>query len=241
LISLRGERLMFDAMVERHYTDDGRGDGRVTLSAALALFPPMPGEAEPEPTLYELATSPAALLVMATRKEVKAYHDRLVENAEAAMRRPYRESESTLYELNKAELFSASDSLKYAWIAGGGYLAIARAQIAAERTLAMRDGVVVAMALELYHRREGRYPERLSDLLPAYLPAIPADRINGAPVHYKLVNGKPWIYSVGYDGDDDRGWAALDRGRENPNAAAVGVRPARGEMPDGDWVLFPQQ
>ena len=68
-----------------------------------------------------------------------------------------------------------------------------------------RDGIVAGIALELYRRQHGEYPQTLDVLVPQYLPQVPADRINGEAVKYRLVNGKPLIYSVGADHDDDGG------------------------------------
>ena len=76
-------------------------------------------------------------------------------------------------------------------------------------------GVVVAIALEFYRRAHGRFPETLAQLTPTLLPHVPDDRITGDPVRYRLVNGRPLIYSLGPDGKDDGGHPA-DANRLTP-------------------------
>ena len=112
----------------------------------------------------------------------------------------------------------------------------------AERYLGDRDGLLVGIALEAYHRRHGRYPATLGELTPDLLPAVPADRITGDPVRYRLVDGEPIVYSVGADRVDDGGRPADNGGplavdplRVRTDAAASwGVSAA--DAPRGDWV-----
>src|SRR5688572_18422159 len=104
----------------------------------------------------------------------------------------------------------------------------------AEHRLGRRDGVVVGIALEAYRRETGRYPDNLNALVRRFLDEVPADRINGEAIRYRLANTKPLLYSVGGDRDDDGG-----RAPEFPNTAVNwGLSPGR-EIVDGDWILYP--
>ncbi len=79
-----------------------------------------------------------------------------------------------------------------------------------------------ACALERHRLAHGAYPETLAVLVPAYLPSIPKDVINGAPLHYsRNADGTFLLYSFGPDGDDDSGSRITD------DKAAI---------PDGDWA-----
>ena len=40
------------------------------------------------------------------------------------------------------------------------------------------------MALHLYKREHGAFPETLNALVPTYLPAVPKDYFDGAPIRY---------------------------------------------------------
>jgi hypothetical protein len=63
----------------------------------------------------------------------------------------------------------------------------------------------LAFALAAYRADQGKYPARLADLAPRYLPAIPGDLFAGKPLAYR-VEGKGYLlYSVGQDGKDDGG------------------------------------
>jgi hypothetical protein len=81
-----------------------------------------------------------------------------------------------------------------------------------------------ACALERHRLAHDAYPESLTQLVPAFLPAIPLDVINGDPLHYHLSpDGTFTLYSVGLDGDDDHGRRAPTNSA-NPLDA------------DGDWA-----
>jgi hypothetical protein len=108
-----------------------------------------------------------------------------------------------------------------------------RLQETAERYLGRRDGLVAGIALEVFRREHGKYPEDLNVLVPRLLPDVPADRITGSPVRYRLVDARPLVYSVGADRKDDGGRPTAKR----EAAANWDAKPV--PMPDGDWLLYP--
>ncbi len=69
------------------------------------------------------------------------------------------------------------------------------------------------------------YPSDLAALTPAYLAKLPADVIDGTPLHYqRTADGRYKLYSIGWNGRDDGGQLAwTDRGRHLDDKA-------------GDWV-----
>jgi hypothetical protein len=63
----------------------------------------------------------------------------------------------------------------------------------------------VSLALAAYRAEHGRWPDKLTELAPAYLPEIPADRLSGSPLVYRP-SGKGYrLYSVGVNKRDDGG------------------------------------
>lgn len=63
-----------------------------------------------------------------------------------------------------------------------------------------------AVALKRYQLRQGRYPERLDQLVPDFLSAVPIDPMVGQPLRYRLnANGTFTLYSVGDNGTDEAG------------------------------------
>ncbi len=66
--------------------------------------------------------------------------------------------------------------------------------------------LLTAIALERNRLRQGAYPSDLSALVPAYLPAVPLDPVDGHPLRYRLrPDGSFLLYSIGLDERDDGG------------------------------------
>ena len=260
LIDLAGERMFFYDLLQRLFTDDGLGDGRFTSEGfrALSLIQfqsgPVRGDGDALQALAIYAAGPVGLI--GSRREQLEQYDRLMDIAEAQLRRPAREADLSAVTTRLMEIRnSPMERTKYLPIlvmmpAAGGV----RGWV--DRLLGKRDGLTVAIALELHRRRKGSYPASLDELVPGLLPAIPADRITGGPIRYRLIDGKPVVYSVGVDRDDDGGRPALDPyGKPRDDAAAqwphldfarpagkaLNVGDAPADLPDGDWVLFPAQ
>lgn len=99
---------------------------------------------------------------------------------------------------------------------------------------AILRGMALFLAIKAYEKEHGVPPETLDQLVPDYLPAVPADPFGGAPFHYLRNNvpGVPpeaWaVYSVGTDLIDSRG-----------SARSVGS--PRGEMGNNDDLVWPSQ
>ncbi len=60
-----------------------------------------------------------------------------------------------------------------------------------------------ALALRAFELEKGRLPERLEELVSAYLPAVPEDPVTGGPLRWNPHTA--CLYSVGEDGRDDGG------------------------------------
>ncbi|HEV2947227.1 MAG TPA: hypothetical protein VGX70_07610 [Gemmataceae bacterium] len=72
----------------------------------------------------------------------------------------------------------------------------------------MRCGVA-GVAVERYRLANGRWPERLEDLVPAYLSKIPIDLFDGQPLRFRRLKDGVIIYTVGEDQEDDGGQRVL--------------------------------
>lgn len=63
-----------------------------------------------------------------------------------------------------------------------------------------------ALAIERYHlANHDQFPGTLQDLVPAYLPAVPADPFDGKPLRYNRLPKGYLIYSIGKDYVDNGG------------------------------------
>ncbi len=237
MITVDMERMAFQDRLQRSFTDDGSGNGRLTPEGVkyFAWVSP-PGRKN---AWIDKAFEPLASLVVPSRQTLETVYAGYTDRAATNLKLPMRD----------ADLRALKDEPN-TWGVLDGRRAIGpipdyrRVQATVERSLGRRDGLMVGIALEVFRREHGKYPENLSDLVPQLLPEIPADRITGEPVRFRIVNAQPLVYSVGADRKDDGGRPARARtSQENryvpeSQAAAVwGVTPD--SIPDGDWVLYP--
>jgi hypothetical protein len=72
-----------------------------------------------------------------------------------------------------------------------------------------------ALAVARHHAEKRTLPERLDDLVPEYLPAVPRDLFDDQPLRFKRLPRGYVVYSIGPDGVDDGGLE-----RTNANATA---------------------
>jgi hypothetical protein len=81
-----------------------------------------------------------------------------------------------------------------------------------DRAMMQRELTPLALALAEYQAEYGRYPEKLSDLVPKYLKEVPKDIFNNdAALHYAPQGDGYLLYSVGLNGKDDGGKGEDDR------------------------------
>lgn len=73
-----------------------------------------------------------------------------------------------------------------------------------------RSLILSAIALKRHKLRHGNHPKSLGALVPEFLPAVPADYLDGKPISYRRNDdGRYTLYSVGEDGKDDGGDSSL--------------------------------
>ena len=71
--------------------------------------------------------------------------------------------------------------------------------------------VRLAFALAGYRANHGSYPEKLADIVPKYIAAVPKDAFIDADLHYRRECDGYLLYSVGVNGKDDDGKSYDDR------------------------------
>jgi hypothetical protein len=64
---------------------------------------------------------------------------------------------------------------------------------------------ITSLWIAVYHQERGTYPDRLEQLVPNYLPAIPVDLFDGQPLRYRRSDDGYVLYSIGPDGVDNGG------------------------------------
>lgn len=251
---LEAERAGFADFVQRVYTDDGAGNGHISrdwLAALNAISSPAEGSIPvPERVLAD-ALGPAGILVLADRRDLLREYDRIIGVVQTtantpmwerhkAPRDPMLDGDSDLFtraRYNFLELLLPSYTQV---IRHPDYMAM------------KRDAALTAIALELFHRANGRYPPSLTELVPAYMPHVPLDRYDGGPIKRAITDeGKPLLYSIGNDREDNGGrlHRTKDGTPDNENPMRwmpPGGRPADPRGPGAlipargsDWILFP--
>lgn len=83
--------------------------------------------------------------------------------------------------------------------------ALLKMQEASDRTEQIQANLQLAFALAAYQRDHRRYPDKLDELAPKYLPKIPDDIFSGKPLVYRPSNDGYLLYSLGVNGRDDDG------------------------------------
>jgi hypothetical protein len=228
---LRWERRVFDDLLQRFYTDDGNGDGR--LCKGVMAYSREFGVHEAKAEMY---VQPIIAGVVAGRAEMHSLHERLMDRFTV-------EAEKPLYARDQSALDDDVDALKgkmgirnsLVILCSPPDLRIARTF---DETRTIVNGVVAGLASELYTRKHGKAPTAWSDLVPSLLPAAPIDPWTGKELVLKTgasATDRPLIYSVGADLIDDGG----KLGEDGDPARVLLARQAKTTAPTWDFVVWP--
>jgi hypothetical protein len=241
---IESERFFSRDLTQHLFTDNGSGDGHVTahgLELLREVVEPLvsfPGDS----SLQHLAESfDSKFLVtpiaMASRREMTEVFERFFDEMRMRGDQPlweWKTSEEDDFFVN----WSSREQLRYYPLT----LVLPAASVwrrHVEQNRGDHEGVLVGLALELYHREHSAWPATLEDLSPRYLPRVPVDRMTGKSLGYVVRDDRPVVYSVGSDLDDDGGRAVAGKEgewRASPGGYWGSVR-SNGEN-DGDWVLW---
>jgi hypothetical protein len=234
-LSLRGERLFFRDSIQRLYTDDGNGNGRLTASGS-AYFN--------KTASFGVDRANAGMLIasafLADRKQVTDAYDSIIDRAESSIGVPLwipvKESADIVLERYSRTTLQRIRYMPVALFAP----ALDRARYAAHEIASARDATLTVIALELHRRRNGLFPDALDVLIPGLLPTLPLDNADGQPLRYRRPGprgGSYLLYAIGSDLRDDAGKPATTPG----NAAAIRSFGRSGKLQTPcDDVLFPR-
>ena len=212
VINLEGEKVFLYDYIQRSFTDDGKGSGRMLARGApLAVGDWKTG-------LWRFAT-----LSYPDRREVTAKVDQYYELAEQLL-------DETPLQLERTD-----ESEKLGEIAGKSFLmkilAPAHDRIVniCWRVKTHRIAVLTMLALARYEKEKSEYPESLDVLVElGYLKETPNDPYSDSSLVYKKTDESFILYSFGENLSDDGGRVARrDDGRIKPWAS------------EGDWIFWP--
>jgi hypothetical protein len=83
--------------------------------------------------------------------------------------------------------------------------AVMSVQVTVDRATQTTTNGRVTIALARFRAENGRYPAKLDELAPKYLPTVPHDLFVDAALKYRTVDGGYLLYSVGPNEIDDEG------------------------------------
>jgi hypothetical protein len=211
VISFEAEKVFFYDLVQRTFTDDGQGSGRVLLKGL-----PLVADNWKSYVFYFLTMN------LPDRQEVIGRIDKFYEQADSAMHK-------TPLRLHKEgfNLSQVDDNL----LLGVLTPAFDRVIELSSRLKVSRWALVAIVAIMRYEKEKGQYPESLNELITSgYLKELPTDPYSDKPLVYKKTDDNFVLYSVGLNFKDDGGEVFRDeKGR------------VRKWADKGDWVFWPAQ
>jgi len=235
------ERILTKDLIQRIYSDDGNGDGRLTPVGleVLLMAKTLIGNVDWDGTenydvpwhQHSQSTrtffGPAVMLSAPTRKAVTESIQHYNEQIEQAFTANFWDPEyGDLKELEAEK----RDEEFIAFVSS-----FSRVRDALNNAAALQNATVLAIAAKRFHRASGQWPKTLDDLIGDYVDEAPIDRVSGQPLKFRITGDTIIVYSVGVDVDDDGAkhnqWSnpfAFDR-PENLLIADT----------DGDWILWP--
>ncbi len=219
-ISIQLAAQVFPDIAQRIYSDNGSGDGVVGYRGHRALVGLGTGVFSTRHRLF----GPLITLGLGSRAETTGLVESVHRSYAAMANQPRHLRDMRPYRLACDEV-DANSRLASTTIGAWGLL-----PGSVDRMVAHRGGALVGVALERHRREHDAWPASLDALVPDYLASVPADLVDGMPIRYVVSDGRPIVYSLGSDGDDDAGSPAFE-------ASTWMFSQNLGY--DGDWWLFP--
>jgi hypothetical protein len=229
------ERRAFEDVLQRFFTDDGHGDGR--LCDGMMFYHSEFGVVEPKAAKF---FNPVLAGVVAGRKETSSLYNKFMDRVESENAKPryLRDVASLEREVDELKAgLGIRNSLVALMVPG-----IAKVASSFDVGRTLRDATAAGLSVELYWRKHGRFPASWSDLVPRMLPAAPEDPWSGRALGFKAgagAGGRPVIYSIGADKTDNGGtigtpWDVISAW------ASASVPSLGGQIGTGDWVIWPK-
>lgn len=254
------EQLFVEDILQRHFSDDGKGDGHFIGAVAETneIYKEW-GVAKPRAYPLMRAVQPVQSAIMHSRAEIRQMAERFVaaaavDDALPPWRHDERSSDILYHELMDASIYSVLPFLRSLSLDVDDVGPVAANMAKRDIFLARRESTLAVIAMESFRRARGKWPATLSELVPAYLPALPLDPFDGKPMRYIAPTSEselPILYSIGVDGLDESGkiptTKAARYGVTNLHRLRV-FRSREPLSPDdqqrldnarGDWVIWP--
>lgn len=250
------ERLFVDDSIQHSYTDDGRGDGRITwrgLELMDEAYDPRQFAWSEESALMDqlgliplYVSAPSAMLRYPTRKQLTEKANSLFDQVDDYMYAPLTDDKVAAFESQVAELPTSYKPIQRFMQQAVKY----KSRVL--QSTGDRAGSLLGLAVLRFKQQNGTLPTTLEEMVGTFLEEIPRDPVNGEPLRYVRQDDAFLIYSVGVNKIDDGGQHVLvradgsvvtDLSKEVPGEQRSKMKPGeydlRKDLP-GDWVLWPR-
>ena len=222
------EKYLAMDMIQRIYSDDGNGDGRITAVGMEILIVRKAMGLNRTPYKQSWLDIPIAwpvsLFTAPSRKEMELLVDEAFEEVEKHFQLTMRQELESDFDLE--EILDEKDETGFLHKIFGAFVGLNQAR---ETKIARQDAVLLALAIYRFKRDREKWPTKLDQLTNDWIDRTPIDRINGNPLRFTIKEDAPIVYSIGRDGDDDGG-VRIDSDT-----------PWLDEESDGDWILWPHE
>jgi hypothetical protein len=213
LINMKGERLVFQDIVQRVFTDRGPGGGHLIPDRWTQLVDSDLTREERDYKIF-MPISTAASMIHAGRNETLAKANELYDRSiERAKKTPY---ERHIGKIDSTEKMLMNMSEYRFFLIRYFAPALERASDLVFRSKASHEATITILALMRYRLDNKEYPANLDKLIAVgYLKELPMDPFSNKPLVYKRTNDGFMLYSVGFNYTDDGGRIGKDS-KDNP-------------------------
>lgn len=230
IINYEVERFWVWDFIQRCYTDDGKGSGRM-IPGQLEEFYWYVEDYMPDDIVFGYGRFLGMALAGANRQQMREAFEELYHNAEEwAKKTPWQlHQENIDFEMGLND-WSYWKKIRY-WPVTVFMPALGRVNEISYRVAVDVRSTLTIIAIQRYKQDIGQCPENLEELVTAgYLKELPLDSFSNKPLGYKKTQDDFILYSVGSNFTDDGGKVAKgDNGR------------ALSFADEGDWVFWPVQ
>lgn len=244
-VSLEGERAFQLDLIQRLYSDDGEGDGRLTHDG-LAMVPGIvslttnEGSVDRRVSTLVGVVGPGVAFVSGSRKQAEQAFSGVMDEFESTFGKPVYDAPTfnDRWFEDRVQKYASND-IGTRTLMEMLLPAVEQVRVATERVQGYRNGVLAGIAAHRYRLANGNFPETIDQLVPEFLESMPLDVITGNPLKYLLTDDGLEIYSVGADLDDDGGVETVDPMDKTVIDANQHFYSANSKKFDGDWILWP--
>jgi len=221
-IDFQAEKFFYRDIIQRCFTDNGRGSGRMIPGKVKEIGDVLSGSGfAVGDNKFERGVKYGAYLgislISADREAMTSkYEDAFSKYEKWAKMTPW-ESRNDINEWEDRELRDP------AWLEQARYIgyymlipALRRVGEIAHRVRTEVGGLITTVAVLGYNKENSRYPESLSELVKAgLLKKLPMDPFSDKALVYRRTDDKFTLYSVGLNFEDDGGKMGTKNGKPN--------------------------